>query len=276
VVAPGIEACDDGNKKSADGCSASCKVEHGYSCNSAQPSVCLSSCGDGVLASDEACDDKNAATGDGCAGCQLEAGYSCSGEPSVCVEGHKLHQGGLSRLIPDDAYNGTTSSMRCISLSGPAVSDTVSRVTLTVAIDHSYLGDLTIKVISPNNKKVTVLERAIGDNPQSNPTGDDGGGCCGDASNLVASHPITFDDLASADAETLGASLSGSQAVCKDGGGCSFKSNPDAAGKRTPPQAGLAGLVGEPVTGVWRVCVGDSEAYDVGFLRAVTLHLRTP
>jgi cysteine-rich repeat protein len=43
-------------------------------------------CGDGVVDAGEACDDGNNATGDGCnATCAIEAAYTCSGSPSVCV-----------------------------------------------------------------------------------------------------------------------------------------------------------------------------------------------
>ncbi len=45
-------------------------------------------CGNGILDSGEECDDGNRAVDDGCsAACTVEAGWSCSGSPSVCVEG---------------------------------------------------------------------------------------------------------------------------------------------------------------------------------------------
>jgi len=45
-------------------------------------------CSDGVLDAFEACDDGNRTPGDGCnADCQIEAGFSCFGEPSVCQTG---------------------------------------------------------------------------------------------------------------------------------------------------------------------------------------------
>jgi cysteine-rich repeat protein len=50
-VAEGLEACDDGNNVSGDGCSATCQVEV---------------CGDGIVQEGEACDDGNAVDGDGC------------------------------------------------------------------------------------------------------------------------------------------------------------------------------------------------------------------
>jgi len=43
-------------------------------------------CGDGVVDEGEACDDGRTLPDDGCAPqCQLEEGFTCSGEPSVCV-----------------------------------------------------------------------------------------------------------------------------------------------------------------------------------------------
>jgi cysteine-rich repeat protein len=42
-------------------------------------------CGDGVIEFDEQCDDANDVGGDGCtAGCQVESGFICIGEPSAC------------------------------------------------------------------------------------------------------------------------------------------------------------------------------------------------
>jgi cysteine-rich repeat protein len=45
----------------------------------------LFGCGDGGVEGTEECDDGNTADGDGCsASCLVEAGYMCTGEPSVC------------------------------------------------------------------------------------------------------------------------------------------------------------------------------------------------
>jgi len=93
-VVDGGESCDDGNVDSGDGCSSTCRVEAGWTC-AGQPSVCVRSdiddetpegCGDGVLDDDEACDDGNMVDGDGCsARCEVEEGWRCAGEPSVCT-----------------------------------------------------------------------------------------------------------------------------------------------------------------------------------------------
>lgn len=60
------EQCDDGNLISGDGCSSTCTIEFGFSCIDINPSVCKSTCGDGLKASNEACDDGNQLSGDGC------------------------------------------------------------------------------------------------------------------------------------------------------------------------------------------------------------------
>ena len=36
----GSEGCDDGNSNNGDGCSSTCSVENGYSCDSSSPSIC--------------------------------------------------------------------------------------------------------------------------------------------------------------------------------------------------------------------------------------------
>ena len=43
-------------------------------------------CGDGILVGAEQCDDGNLTSADGCSAlCAIEAGYSCTGQPSVCA-----------------------------------------------------------------------------------------------------------------------------------------------------------------------------------------------
>jgi len=116
----GGESCDDGNVSGGDGCGAVCQVEMGYEC-SGEPSVCTETCqsqgncgggeqcsdgnecasgvctegvceavavcGDGLIGIGESCDDGNVSGGDGCgAVCQVETGYECGGEPSLCSE----------------------------------------------------------------------------------------------------------------------------------------------------------------------------------------------
>ncbi|GHG81888.1 DUF4215 domain-containing protein [Comamonas sp. JC664] len=97
-VRVGGEACDDGNLENGDGCSSRCLLEDGQSCNasgvcesgvcSPDTNTCVTpgSCGNGALDEGEHCDDGNTLAGDGCSpGCAIEAGYGCTGTPSVCA-----------------------------------------------------------------------------------------------------------------------------------------------------------------------------------------------
>ena len=91
------EGCDDGNRVSGDGCSASCQEEKGWKCTVGEDgkSTCENTCGNGIIEAErgEVCDDGNREDGDGCASnCQVETGYYCTTEDvdggtrtSLCV-----------------------------------------------------------------------------------------------------------------------------------------------------------------------------------------------
>jgi len=108
----GTESCDDANQKPGDGCGADCKSEMGFVCMG-QPSVCASTCGDGVKASNEGCDDGNLLSGDGCsATCQSEStgvgGAGGSGGPSSSSSSTVGNGGGWSGDGGDDSGGGET------------------------------------------------------------------------------------------------------------------------------------------------------------------------
>lgn len=68
------EACDDGNARDGDGCSADCKtVEDGYTCEDPGYDCVLKSCGNGVIETDngEECDDGDYNVDYGYGGCSL-------------------------------------------------------------------------------------------------------------------------------------------------------------------------------------------------------------
>ena len=56
-------------------------------------------CGDGVIEGTEECDDNGTVPGDGCdASCEIEPGWTCEGEPSVCTE--------LPTPVPSISFGG--------------------------------------------------------------------------------------------------------------------------------------------------------------------------
>jgi proprotein convertase subtilisin/kexin type 5 len=88
--------CPDGqyfdSNNGCQACTASCKTcnnantcltcsTRGYSANSA--GNCVPTCGDGLLVGTEACDTGSTYSA-GCSSCQITAGWTCSGQPSVC------------------------------------------------------------------------------------------------------------------------------------------------------------------------------------------------
>merc|ERR1711943_16618 len=42
-------------------------------------------CPDGLVTGSEGCDDNNVISDDGCSNCQVDFGYDCANQPSVCV-----------------------------------------------------------------------------------------------------------------------------------------------------------------------------------------------
>ena len=118
-VLSSTEACDDGNTKDGDGCSATCVVEAGYTCPT-PGSLCfkipVEGCGDGKLAGGETCDDGNTTAGDGCSDvCQSEKGFLCPTPGSPCVPFLYCGDGILTapeacddgNSIPGDGCSGT-------------------------------------------------------------------------------------------------------------------------------------------------------------------------
>ncbi len=183
-------------------------------------------------------------------------------EPDTPIRGGTI-------AIPDGGYDGTLASMACRTITRGG-GGTVQDASVTVAIEHTWVGDLTIKLVSPANTVATVLSRPGSAEPSDD--GADGMGIpVGDSSNLALTSPITFSTTNGVvDAESMGAGISGAEAVCADDGECLFIPNPDSAAD----SGNLTDLfAGEDPTGDWQLCVGDSQGLDIGNLGDVTLDL---
>lgn len=122
----GVEACDDNNTASGDGCSGACAVEPGYVCgggNTTHPDTCVFTglCGDGTRTHSEACDDGNAVGGDGCSGvCSVEAGYACAGvAPDRCGDGSVCPNGAAPHCSDDATVHGGCASVLAANASAP-------------------------------------------------------------------------------------------------------------------------------------------------------------
>lgn len=229
-------------------------------------SVVVPECGNGVVEPpSETCDDGDDTPDDGCTSCQIDEGYQCDDEPSQCqpIPPQVVSLVSLNETVADDgSYDGSIASMACIDVNVVDLGfDEIQSVELTVAIDHPYLGDLIIKVVSPSDKVVTVLSRAGVDEPA-----DDYHEPNGDSSDLSASDPITFLEDGATDAEDMGDSINGNLAACGDDTFCEYDPNPGAG-----PGTGLGDFVDDSPAGNWQVCVADGDTNDQGTVKAVTL-----
>ena len=162
--------------------------------------------------------------------------------------------------IPDATYNGQLSSMLCRSV--PGLNQSIDSLRLKLGINHTFVGDLTVKVVSPAGQVTTVLSR-----PGLAETADDGSSsCCGDGSGLSAASPIVFDDAATDSAELMGAALGDSAVICRDDQHCTFRPDAGAAAPGT-----LSDYDGTNGAGNWQVCVGDGGGLETGSLCSASL-----
>lgn len=133
-------------------------------------------------------------------------------------------------------------------------------VEVEVAIAHTWVGDLILRLVSPGGPYVTMLHRpglpAIPD--------------VGDNSNLLPSAPLTFADRFADDAETMGDPLADAAVICQDDGRCKYFPNPGEDAGSLPDFAGLAGTA---AAGTWHFCASDNSPGDVGVLHQVTLRM---
>lgn len=257
LVWKGHEACDDGiNDGSYDGCAVDC-LELGPRC------------GDGMIDEDyEVCDDENDTPDDGCTVCAIDALNCCEGEPSVCTHAGDFSYLGtnLDLVVPDDLYQGTLETMLCVdmNLSVPesCAPIAVGGVVVEIGIQHTFIGDLTFKLVSPSATTTTLLSR-----PGYLEPADDGSSLeWGDSSDLQGSTSISFIENAATDAESMGSTIEGLQHVCEDDMLCEFAPNPGAG-----PGLAFEDYLGEPITGIWKVCIGDSTDMDTGTLQTASV-----
>jgi subtilisin-like proprotein convertase family protein len=183
---------------------------------------------------------------------------------------------GLGLNIPDDKYDGTfdVGTIASSAISVPALPGTITDVNVTIAMSHTYIGDLTIKLVSPAGTEITLLNRPGFSGP------DDGTGTGGDGSDLSVAIPITFDDQAPSDiphdAEEMGVGLSDSEIVGTHGTPTVYV--PDADPSPPAPFDTLSVYNGETTLGDWTLYIGDSATETsggTGFLDHWSLDIQT-
>ncbi|HRQ66686.1 MAG TPA: S8 family serine peptidase, partial [Xanthomonadaceae bacterium] len=171
--------------------------------------------------------------------------------------------------IPDNQYaGGFGPGMACSTIDTSTTlpaGTPVSEAWIEIAQSHTWIGDLVIKLGSPDGSILGVLSR-----PGFNEPVDDGSGCCGSSANMAIAFPLTYRDGAAADAETMGVGLGTANVICQVNGICEFFPN---RGAIAGPPNNFGDLAGESATGDWTLCIGDSEGGDTGVFDSWTLNL---
>lgn len=125
-------------------------------------------------------------------------------------------------------------------------SGVVNEVTVSVDISHTWVGDLTVTLESPDGSTVTLLDRPGIDPPAT---------CCGCSNDNL---DIDFADGVGLDAASLEALCSGS--------------DPWYSGAAQPVEL-LATFAGDAVDGDWTLCVSDGAGGDGGFLNSWSIEI---
>lgn len=168
-VSPPWSAGEPSNSSSCDQWGGNCDYENcaemgsggmwnDSNCGSAKTYVCESgvpSCGNSKVEIGEGCDDGAMVPGDGCgANCQIESGYFCKGQPSVCKLpcGHSIV---LSTSIYDCSY-GWENSTVTVRVDGITV---LNNITLSVGCGPQSFG-----FQAGNNQVISVTYTSGGGN----------------------------------------------------------------------------------------------------------------
>ncbi|MCF8258469.1 MAG: proprotein convertase P-domain-containing protein [Flavobacteriales bacterium] len=160
--------------------------------------------------------------------------------------------------ITDNVYNGTLGSMNSSAIPVSGVTGTsVINIEVDVNINHTWPGDLVLKLVSPDGDILTLVSR-----PGATETADDGisAGGVGTSADWLGS-TVTFTDLGAADAESLTTPFTGT-----------YFPNPGAS---THPTQTFASLFGGTMNGNWTLYAGDRAAGDVGTLNSWAIRIST-
>ena len=162
------------------------------------------------------------------------------------------------QVIPDNNADGV-----CVDVVVP-FTGTVDSIALDLGLDHTFLGDLHARLISPDHTALTLMNRP------GQPAAP-----YGDTSNLVSVYPVGFADDAPNDPEQMGQQLGGNGIVCRDDLRCRYRPNANSAGDgdMAARLRNLHEFAGKSSAGTWRICVSDRSAKDVGRLHQATLDL---
>ncbi len=145
--------------------------------------------------------------------------------------------------IPDNNPTGNFLNIPVAGLTTP-----VSKVTVSVRLTQSWIGDFVIRLASPDNTVVLLASQIGGPNNNADNLGTD---CPADTNDFI------FDDAAAASVGSLPAGTN----------------NRSGTFRPTEPLAGFNGKFNAQANGNWQLRVVDVAAGDVGTIACVTLNI---
>ena len=160
--------------------------------------------------------------------------------------------------IPDDGFDGTLGSMASdtITVTGHGAGETVTEVSVDLALTHTWVGDLTIALEAPNGQVLGLASR-----PGLAEIGD-GSDCCG-----------TDGDWFGLEASFSDAGLTSAEDMADVFGGESFFAFPDTTKVFLGSGPDFAAFNGQAANGDWTLYVGDSAALDTGTFDSWTINI---
>lgn len=162
--------------------------------------------------------------------------------------------------IPDNAYDGTASSMafQSVEVSGIPAGKNFIDMQADVKLAHTFTGDLTVKLKTPADQFIALMSR-----PGYSETADDGNGCCGSGADINGTVSFwDFSDTTSENIADLGSPVPDFALVQPSYGAI-------AVPPHIPFLADGSNELGDSsnFNGIWELFAGDSAAGDIGELQ---------
>lgn len=136
-------------------------------------------------------------------------------------------------------------------------SGAITTMSVRAQMSTTWVGDLKLWLINPASQSLG------GHGPPRR-----AGHVAGYAADLSQSYPVTFTDAGQANAEAMGAGLTGAQVVCQQNGICRFVPNADG---QASSFANFSGFVGQSPSGTWQFCASDADTGDLAAIFSVAL-----
>ncbi len=194
--------------------------------------------------------------------CVIALTLFVSGADAALIDSFETAGSDLNLAIPDDGYAGDVTVSSEAATASVAVQfvepnpQIVKVHVVTTGITHSRVGDLVIKLMSPEGTMVTLMNR-----PGVGSSADDGTAAGGAAGMFDSAARIDFADDNATSAEMIGDGLIFLQTVGVHSGDAYRPDNDGAAGEGL-----LAAFNGENPNGLWKLFVGDGEVFETGAL----------